>query len=132
MINKLELRKIARARLKDAEALFNSKRYDGAIYICGYAIELALKYRACRALRWPEYPSTKKDFEGLNSFKTHSLEMLLRLSGVEEKVKTKYASEWSFIKNWNPEMRYDPIGSTTKQQTRLLIESVKILVGILG
>ena len=32
-----DLSKIARARLRDAEVLYRSRRYDGAIYLCGYA-----------------------------------------------------------------------------------------------
>ena len=46
-----ELRKIAKARLKDAEALLAAHRYDGAIYLCGYAVELALKARICQTLK---------------------------------------------------------------------------------
>jgi len=38
MIKRTELRDIAKARIKDAEVLWMAKRYDGAVYICGYAI----------------------------------------------------------------------------------------------
>jgi hypothetical protein len=50
MIDNDELHRIAQARLEDAEALFRSGRYDGAIYIGGYAIEMALKARICETL----------------------------------------------------------------------------------
>ena len=50
MISRTELRRIARARLRDAEVLFGAGRYDGAIYVCGYAIELTLKARICRVM----------------------------------------------------------------------------------
>ena len=43
MIDRAELRKIARERLKDAEALLKAGRYDGAVYLGGYVVELALK-----------------------------------------------------------------------------------------
>lgn len=45
MITIAELETIAQARLLDAEALIIAERYDGAAYICGYAIELSLKAR---------------------------------------------------------------------------------------
>ncbi|NLJ29092.1 MAG: HEPN domain-containing protein [Deltaproteobacteria bacterium] len=45
-----DLRKIAQARFKDADVLLKAWRYDGAIYLCGYAIELALKARICKIL----------------------------------------------------------------------------------
>jgi HEPN domain-containing protein len=51
MVSISELRKIARGRLKDAEVLLTAKRYDGAIYLCGYAIETALKARICHVLK---------------------------------------------------------------------------------
>jgi hypothetical protein len=43
MLTKQELRLIAKARLQDAEALFRANRYEGSIYLCGYAIEIGLK-----------------------------------------------------------------------------------------
>src|SRR5437660_12799334 len=43
MIITKDLRAIARARLRDAQALLRAKRFDGAFYLCGYAVELALK-----------------------------------------------------------------------------------------
>jgi hypothetical protein len=47
MIPIKELLKISQARLRDSDALLGAHRYDGAIYLCGYAIELALKARIC-------------------------------------------------------------------------------------
>ena len=51
MISPAELRKTARARLKDAQVLLAAKRYDGCVYLCGYSIEIGLKARICRALK---------------------------------------------------------------------------------
>jgi HEPN domain len=82
-----ELRTIARARLRDAEALLIAGRYDGSVYLCGYAVEIALKARVCRALKWDGFPSTNKEFEGYYSFRTHNLDVLLHLSGAEVKMK---------------------------------------------
>jgi HEPN domain-containing protein len=63
MLTVKELRKIARTRLREAEALYQAKQYDGATYLCGYAIEAALKARICKTLNWEGYPSTKKQFQ---------------------------------------------------------------------
>lgn len=52
MIPRLELRRLAYARLADSRALYAAGRYDAALYLCGYAVELALKARICRTLRW--------------------------------------------------------------------------------
>jgi hypothetical protein len=88
MLDKKEIKKIARARLKDAEVLAASRRYEGAIYICGYAVELGLKARICKTLKWFGYPSSNNEFKGYRSFKTHNLDVLLHLTGIEDRVKT--------------------------------------------
>ena len=54
MIARAELRNIASERLKDAEALLSAARYDGAIYLGGYVVELALKNRICVVLNWKD------------------------------------------------------------------------------
>jgi hypothetical protein len=97
MIDRTALKRIARARLKDAEVLCRNRRYDGARYLCGYSIELALKSRICRTLKWKEFPEEANEFQGLTSLKTHNLDILLRLSGVEEKIKTNYMVDWSIV-----------------------------------
>ena len=88
MIPISDLRNIAKGRLKDAEVLYASGRYDGAIYLCGYAIEVMLKARICRVLKWPGYPETNREFERFQSFRTHDFDALLRLSGIENKIRT--------------------------------------------
>lgn len=78
-----DLRSISKGRLRDAEVLLGARRFDGAVYMCGYAVEIALKARACNALGWRGFPESSKEFEGLQSFRTHNLELLLHLSGAE-------------------------------------------------
>src|SRR6266705_3045443 len=85
MIPTADLKSIARARLNDAKVLLKGRRLDGAVYLCGYAVEMALKARLCRTLKWSGFPETGAEFQGLQSIKTHNLEILLRLSGVEGK-----------------------------------------------
>lgn len=122
MLSRRELKQIARARLKDAEVLFGARRYDGASYLCGYAVEIALKAKICETLKWKGFPSTNKEFENYHSFKTHSLDVLLTLSGVEEKIKKRYLAEW------DPEARYKPVGKVGEVDSRLMIESTKSLM----
>ncbi len=124
MIERKELRKIAWGRLKDAQVLFNARRYDGTVYLCGYAVELAIKNRICRTLKWDKYPISGK----LNNFKTHDLQLLLQLSGIEEMVKTSLLAEWSVVSEWNSELRYQNIGSITMDEAKLMIEAAKTLL----
>jgi len=131
MLDITDLEKIATARIKDAEVLLNARRYDGAIYLCGYAVEIALKARICKTLGWSGYPSTTREFANYQSFKTHSLDVLLSLSGIEQKIKVELFAEWSAVAEWDPEIRYKPIGSATKKETKFMIDSSKKLLGVL-
>lgn len=85
-----ELRMIARARLADATLLFRNERPDGAFYLGGYAVELALKARICQTLNWIGFPEKRSEFDNLTSFRTHKLDVLLALSGQEQRIKSEY------------------------------------------
>jgi HEPN domain-containing protein len=114
--------------LENAEALLQSGRYDSAVYLCGYAIELALKARICLNLNWNEYPSPKTEFQKYQSFKTHELDVLLRLSGAEAIMKKKYINERSAVASCNPEMRYKLAGSTSPKQAQAMLTATKFLL----
>jgi len=127
MLTESELLAIAAARLEDAQILLANSRHDGARYICGYALELALKARICGTLGWAEYPATRKEFENLTSFKTHNLDILLRLSGREHHVKANFFFEWSIINAWNPESRYEPAGTVSPVQAQEFLSAAVTL-----
>ncbi|MBC3784997.1 hypothetical protein [Spirosoma utsteinense] len=117
MLLKSDLKRIASARLADADALFSASRFDGAAYLCGYVVEIVLKLRVCKTLQWEGFPESRKEFDGLASFKTHNLDALLHLSGVENKIKQFYFSDWSTVKAWDPESRYSRVSMRTKSET---------------
>ena len=131
MIATNDLRTIARARLRDAKVLLLAKRFDGAFYLCGYSVELALKARICHTLKWSGFPETANEFKDLQSLKTHDLEVLLRLSGVEARVKAKHLAQWSGVLDWNPQKRYQPVGRSTPQQATDMVTCAKRLLDIL-
>jgi HEPN domain-containing protein len=125
MVPVADLKKIAKGRLVNADALFRAGRYDGAIYLCGYAVEMALKARVCGLLKWPGYPSTNNEFNDYRSFRTQDMDVLLHLSGVESKIKSNYLTEWSIVATWKSDFRYRPIDSATAQDVADLIKSAK-------
>jgi len=128
MITPGNLRKLARARLTDARALLEAKRYDGAVYMGGYVVEIALKARICRTLRWAGFPETRSEFQSLATFKTHDLDILLSLSGREQRVKTNHLAEWSAVATWDPEVRYRLPGTAKKADVDLLLKAAKALL----
>ena len=119
---------IATARLEDAKLLFANERPEGALYMGGYAVELALKARICTTLSWPGFPEKRSEFENLTSFKTHKLDVLLTLSGQEQRIKSEFLWEWSTVAKWDPEARYRPIGQTPRWDVELLLIAVEELL----
>ncbi len=104
--------KLADERLKDARCLFRSKRYDAAAYLCGYALENALKACICKRLRVREYPQSKLQ----GRFKTHAFDELLLLAGLSEDLSPeKHLKNWSVVSNWEPGWRYRPPRSVKKE-----------------
>jgi hypothetical protein len=94
-------------------------------------VEIALKARICRTLKWVGFPEHPKEFQALTSFKTHDLDMLLFLSGREQRIKTNHLAEWSAIATWDPEVRYKVPGSAKKADAELLLKSADALLSVL-
>lgn len=128
MLARTDLLKIARGKLKDATVLFTNRRLDGASYICGYAVELTLKARICKTLKWKGYPESNSEFQNYQSFRTHNLDVLLHLTGREEFVKTNYMVEWSAVSQWESKSRYSIAGSVTMEDALLMIISAEVLL----
>jgi hypothetical protein len=131
MISRAELRRLARARLRDSQALLAAGSYDGAVYLCGYVVELALKARICTTLNWSGYPSTRSEFQDYQSFRTHDLEVLLNLSGRGPKIRGTHITEWSVANRWDPELRYRTVGSATRSDVVSMIAASTILLRVL-
>lgn len=132
MISLEDLRKTAKAHFQDSEILLENKRYNGAIYLCGYAVEIALKLKICKTLRWTGFPENKREFTNFASFKTHNLDVLLQLSGKEKSIKGSHLADWSIIAQWDPEVRYKSVASAKKIDAQHMILASKEILDILG
>ena len=87
--------------------LFDGRCYNGTVYLAGYVIELALKARICKLLDVQDYPETA----ALKSaFMVHKFDQLLFLAGLRDKLhkNEEVVANWSIIKPWVPELRYEP------------------------
>src|SRR5262245_38221657 len=126
-----ELDTTATARLDDARALLEAGRFDGATYLCGYAIEVALKARICRTLNWPEFPRTGGEFQAYKSFQTHELDVLLRLSGQEARIKQNHFAQWNVVAVWKAESRYNVVGTAQELDAIAMIQATEDLLSTL-
>src|SRR5206468_1526135 len=98
--------------------------------LCGYAIELKLKARICRTLHWATFPSTRAEFQDLTSLKTHKLAMLLQLSGIQDTIRARLPAEWNVVAAWEPEMRYNVVGSATNVSAHAMLIAARALMRI--
>ncbi len=145
MIPKPVLRELVNRRVRDAEVLFENRRYSSAIYMAGYAIEIAFKYKICRIYIFSKgFPETKLEFQSyysasgnkrnlrlaiktLQEIRNHDLPKLLFYSGSEVKIKSKLLNEWNLIAGWTPEMRYK-ITAIYKTEAQSKISAVKSIL----
>lgn len=120
-----DFQKLAMVRLSEAKLLLRHRKYDGAYYLAGYAVECALK--ACLAKRtkrceFPPPPGVVKDF-----YYTHSYKDLLKVAeltaqqGLDNKSNPTLAANWGIVYQWKETRRYE---SSTKTQATDLIEAI--------
>lgn len=128
MPTRQELKKLAKTRLLEAKALFDKGLYDGACYLAGYVIELALKARVCRILDIVDYPDSG---EISRLFKTHKYDDLVKLSGLERKFEEAKKSNpslltnWSVVTKWSEEFRYRPVGTNPMKHVQEIINALE-------
>ena len=108
--------------------MLDAGHYDGVVYLCGYAVELALKARICETLNWAGFPSSNREFRDLQSFRTHDLNILLRLSGQESRLLQSMPNIWQAVKAWNPELRYQIPGNANRSATVTLLGQIRRVI----
>jgi HEPN domain-containing protein len=83
-MNRSDFQKLAKIRLREAKALLDAKQFDGAYYLCGYAVECALKACIAKSINQYDFPDKQTV---LDSY-THKFEKLIntsRLNKIMEK-----------------------------------------------
>jgi HEPN domain-containing protein len=123
-----ELKKLAHTRLQEAKVLYANRLYDGAIYLAGYVVEVALKARICKILDVEQYPDTG---DIGRSFRTHKLDDLLRLAGLQRKfdrakaVNSNLLIHWSLVTEWSEQFRYHPVGTSSQGRAQEIIAALE-------
>lgn len=127
MVDYNNLKNLARTRLAEAKILCQNGYYDGAIYLCGYVVEISLKARICKHLRMPAYPADTND-QHKNIFACHDFDRLLLLSGLTTQISLSgnrnLFNNWSLVTTWKPERRYGTIGTTSQQEAEEMIRAL--------
>lgn len=133
MIGIRDMHDNARDTLASSRALFTSRHYDKAVYLCGYVPELLLKARIVTSYNWPGWPETDDEWKPYAALrlKTHDLDHLLIASGREPLIKSHYFVEWQQVVVWNPEFRYTRPGRVTKDGAHDVITATMRLMKVL-
>ena len=122
-MNRVDLQQLAELRLREAEALLSAGCWDGAYYLCGYAVECGLKACIAKKTREHDFP----DLELVRSSYTHKFQDLVTVAGLEKDWKQrqdqnpKFRAYWNTIKDWRETGRYQ---RHDEPQARALIEAV--------
>jgi HEPN domain-containing protein len=108
-MNRFDLQKMAEERAADAAALLDAERFQAAYYLCGYAIECALKACIARKTREFDFPDRKV----VNDSYVHDVEKLLKVAGLEQLLEEEgkqnrvFAANWVTVQDWSEASRYD-------------------------
>ena len=112
-----DFQNLAKLRAVEARLLARSGKEEGAYYFAGMAIECALKACIAKKTKRHDFPPDKKQIEKVY---THDLAQLLRLAGLEgdldadAKNNAVLGRNWSTVKNWNNDSRYQTSGLNGK------------------
>ncbi len=131
MNSRQEIQQLTHLRLKEAKVLFANGLYDGAVYMAGYSVELALKASICKALDVDDFFSTGK-YTQTKTLKTHNLADLLVFSGLQTKFRIEQANntptfqQWSHLSSiWSEQLRYMPEGTYRKKDAEQIISAIE-------
>lgn len=107
-MNRTDLQTLCDLRAKEAQLLLDSRCFEGAYYLLGYAVECALKACIAKQVREHDFPDRKL----VNDSYTHDLEKLLHVSGLQAEFRTEVAINpalevnWTIARGWSEEARY--------------------------
>lgn len=115
-MNRDDLQRIARLRVKEAKVLLENGYFSGAYYLLGYAVECALKACIAKQIKRYDFPDRKL----VSDSYSHELEKLLSVSGLKSELQKEIQNNpnlevnWAIVKDWSVESRYSTdISETT-------------------
>lgn len=122
-MNRTDFRRLAVLRLREAKTLLKNGQFEGAYYLCGYAVECALKACIAKQTRRYEFPDRNR----VNSSYTHKLGDLVKLAGMELERNTladsdvSFNTSWALVDRWNENIRY---AFPTEEEARELYKAI--------
>jgi hypothetical protein len=113
-------RPVAWLRLADAKSLLDRSRYNGAIYLAGYAVECHLKYAVCE----------KKNILYLPAhLEVHDWDILVKSAGLIADIKAQPQVSHIYdalAERWGPALRYRTGKYTLAEASHLYTEMTSV------
>jgi HEPN domain-containing protein len=121
-VNRADLQQLAETRLREAKVLLDADEWSGSYYLCGYAVECALKAVVAAQVNQGDFPDKKL----AEAVYTHDLVKLRGLAGLGDDVPQGRLSErqnvnWLVTKDWRETTLYETKSET---EARSLYEAV--------
>jgi hypothetical protein len=127
-VDRKKLQNLAKTRLKDAKALLGRRRWSGAYYLCGYAIECRFKACLLRYLGESEAIFGDPDYlKRLARCWTHDLAELVNLAGLDAVFGAARGANpvldafWRVTNDWTETSRYE---EKSEAEARRLYEAI--------
>src|SRR5947209_1651078 len=119
-VNRADLQKLAELRIEEARILLKAKKYAGAYYLAGYAVECGLKACIAKKVRRYDYP----DKQLAQKSYTHKVEELVVLAGLKPALDADadLLVNWTAVKDWSEESRYER--KTTRAEGQALYDAI--------
>ena len=115
-MNRSDLQKLSRLRESEAAVLLKARRFQGAYYLLGYAVECALKACIAKQVRRHDFP----DRDVFGRAYVHNLEQLVLVAGLttifnlEKNARPQLALNWAIVKDWKETSRHSMAISRTE------------------
>lgn len=140
------IRTLAILRLEEAEILAQNTKPDGAFYLAGYSVELALKARIAERLGivslFADKIAAADEFTDIGKLKslvqTHNLDTLFAMAGLkqafdqEKRIRKDFLKFEVLLKTWTEKWRYRPPGEVSEGSVQSFIQFLTAEQGLLA
>ena len=117
IITQREFQELAEKRLVEAKALLDQVMWDGAYYLAGYAVELALKSCIIKLLMATDaFPDNKVEYY------VHAATVLVKLAKLDGSLAAAadadpiFKDNWILVKDWSEQKRYHRVDKSEAEE----------------
>jgi hypothetical protein len=108
-VNRNDFQKLSRIRVVEAKALLDVGQYSGAYYLCGYAVECAIKACIAKQTGKHDFPDKQRVIDSWS----HDFNKLVTAAGLQASLEleiqgdAEFGPNWKTVKSWSEQSRYD-------------------------